>query len=77
MIQYVENKLVTYRNENSEIYKLLDRPTQATLRKETAAPFKYYTVLAGIKTGKIKKLTIALTIVYFILTIVIGILYNI
>ena len=50
-------KTLKYRNENSEIYKLLDRPTQATLRKETAAPFKYYTVLAGIKTGKIKKLT--------------------
>ena len=29
------------------------------------------------REGKIKKLTIALTIVYFILTIAIGILYNI
>ncbi len=50
-------KSLKYRDENSEIYKLLDNPKHATLRKETAAPFKYYTILAGIKTGKIKSLT--------------------
>lgn len=50
-------KALKYRDENSEIYKLLDSPSHAPLRKETAAPFKYYTILAGIKTGKIKSLT--------------------
>lgn len=50
-------KMLRYRTEGSEIYKLLDTPTNETLRKDVAAPFKYYTILAGIKTGKIKKLT--------------------
>lgn len=50
-------KILRYRDESSEIYKLLDTPDHTDLRTKTAAPFKYYTILAGIKTGKIKSLT--------------------
>ncbi len=50
-------KYLHLREENSEIYKLLDNPSHAKLRRDTAAPFKYYSLLAGIKTGKIKQLT--------------------